>query len=130
MHKNMRIILILALIWIHPMRAEPLAEEKSDIEWKEKVRKEWQEYAGENCPIGATEEEVENKMARRYIAKIRNPFNSGFGYTMIYRVDDVTELEFDFDENNKLTRPATALGIRIWVRNSYNGDALWILKNK
>ena len=119
---------LLALLLISPLLGEVSSKKADDNQWKKDARKEWQEYARKQCPVGTTEKEVENKMTGRYMAKIHWPYNSGLKYQVIYRVDDVTELIFDFSNDKVLATPATVITPRVWVRNSHDGKARYLME--
>ena len=92
--------------------------------------KNWQAYLDGNFIRGETRTEVEKKLANRYLEKIELPFNSGSIYAMVYRVNDKTELYFEFDVEDDTLRKCLSIEPTIWIRNPENGKAFHVLDRK
>jgi hypothetical protein len=93
-------------------------------------RNDWKAYLNENFTRGETRSEVEKKLANKYLEKIELPFNSGSSYAMVYRVNDKTELYFEFNVEDDTLRKCLSIGPTIWIRNPDNGKAFHVLDRK
>lgn len=100
-----------------------------DLHWVKTSRDEWREYVQEKFPVGTSEKEIEVAMKNKYIAKIKWPYPQGGTYDVSYRVDDITEIVFNFSKKGILKGSVAVIPHRIWVRNPINGHA-WIIKEK
>lgn len=89
---------------------------------------EWQKYARKLFVVGSDQKEIHNFFKKRSFRYIRKNYNSDFRFQMVYQVDDVTELIFDFTEEGKLSIPATSFEARVWFVEPSNGNAKWLRK--
>ena len=108
-----------------PFCANAQADQADESEWVLKSRQEWQKIARKEFKTGIKEEVVDKGMVGRFLAKMKWPYVGGNRYRVIYRVDDITELVFDYNLEGVLDTPPFVMKPRIWVRNPYSktGDA-------
>lgn len=90
----------------------------------------WQSYLDDHFQIGETRRHVELKLANKYLNKIEKPFNSATIYAVVYRVDDMGELYFEFNCDDNTLRKRLAIGPTIWFRNPGTGQALYVIDRK
>lgn len=83
----------------------------------------WESYARTKVHVNKGFEEIHDFFKNKCLRFIRYNYNSNFKFQMIYQVDDVTELVFDFSETGKLTRLPTAVKARLWKIDPKTGTA-------
>lgn len=96
---------------------------ETEPKWILDSRAKWQDYLNDNFPAGMKADLIEQKMHGRYLSKIRNPYAATLKYKIFYRIDDISEVVFDFSEEGVSSMTPTVFARKTWIREPTNG---WI----